>query len=196
MDKFDYKRMYPPLFNPKEIPSIVAVPPFPYFIIDGEGDPADQAYEEAVALLYSMSYTLKMSYKQERWYQDFVVAPLEGVWTAVEVENRDSWRWSSMIAQPLWVTNQIFELVREQVAFKKACSTNEIRFSLVEDGRCLTMLHRGPYREEDRSFAIMDAYCQEHHLQRVGEDHREIYLSDPKKTKPENLKTILRFPIA
>jgi hypothetical protein len=40
----------------------------------------------------------------------------------------------------------------------------------------------------------MLAFAQEQKLRFTGK-HHEIYLSDPRRTKPEKLKTILRHPV-
>ncbi|MDD3904524.1 MAG: GyrI-like domain-containing protein [Sphaerochaeta sp.] len=195
MGIIDVTSEYRSLYHPKNEPSLVSVPAFPYFIVDGEGDPADESYEKAVQLLYELSYTLKMGFTKEPWYRDFVVSPLEGVWTALEVENRDTWRWSSMIVQPSFVTEEMFHPVAELCSFKKKISTKDARFAVLEDGLCVTMMHIGSYAEEDLSIEKMEAFCVENDLLRSSESHREIYLSDPKKTKPENLKTVLRFAV-
>nr|WP_321298461.1 GyrI-like domain-containing protein [uncultured Sphaerochaeta sp.] len=195
MDTYDVKKELKQLYHLPKEPTLVEVPSLSYLIIDGEGDPSDQAYTEAVELLFSMSYTLKMAFRKHSWYKPFTVAPLECIWDAVEVENRETWLWSAMIAQPGWVTEEIVSQVREQVAFKKGLSTSLVRFSPIEEGLCVTMLHVGSYQDEDASFARMEQYCAEHQLKRSSTSHREIYLSNPKKTEPDQLKTVLRFAV-
>ena len=63
------------------------------------------------------------------------------------------------------------------------------------DGLCVQMLHVGPYDDEPVSFNMMQAYCAEHGLRRASDSHREIYLSDARKTDPARLKTVLRFGV-
>ncbi len=193
MEKHDRKKLFKMLYSPKREPSLVIVPPCPYFVVDGEGSPLDEAYDEAVSLLYQLSYTLKMGFKDEPWYQGFVVSPLEGVWSAIEVENRDTWRWRSMIAQPPFITEEIFTKVAERCRFTKGISVKDAYLEQIEEGLCVTMLHIGPYAAENRSFEKMDRFCLENKVRRVDTTHREIYLSDPRKTEPEQLKTVLRF---
>jgi len=195
MEMYDVKKELRQLYHLPKEPTLVEVPPLSYLIIDGEGDPSDQAYTEAVELLFSMSYTLKMGFRKHILYKEFTVAPLECVWDAEEVENRDTWLWSAMIAQPAWVTEEIVSKVREQVAFKKGLSTSHVRFATLEEGLCVSMLHIGSYKDEDASFAKMEQFCTEHQLQRSTTSHREIYLSNPKKTEPGQLKTVLRIAV-
>ncbi len=195
MEVYDVKKELKQLYHTPKEPTLVDVPSLAYLIIDGEGDPSDPAYTEAVELLYSMSYTLKMGFRKHSLYKPFTVSPLECVWDAVEVENRDSWVWSAMIAQPFWVTEELVEQIREQVAFRKGLSTFPVRFCPIEEGLCVTMLHIGSYQDEYASFARMEKFCAGHQLKRSSTSHREIYLSNPKKTEADQLKTVLRYTV-
>lgn len=195
MEKFDRKRLFKTLYSPKTEPSLVRVPSCPYFVVEGEGLPLDEAYDEAVELLYELSYELKTGFKGEPWYQGFVLSPLEGVYSAVEVENRDTWRWRIMIAQPPFITEEIFAKVAERCSFTVDFSVKDAHFEHIEDGLCVTMLHIGPYSLENRSFEKMDRFCLKNKVQRLDATHREIYLSNPKKTEPEQLETVLRYRV-
>ena len=57
------------------------------------------------------------------------------------------------------------------------------------------MLHQGPYDNEPESFKMMESFLNERGLKRLSKDHREIYLSDARKTVPEKLKTVLRIKV-
>jgi len=57
------------------------------------------------------------------------------------------------------------------------------------------MLHLGSYDDEPASFANMENFCIENGYERRSKVHREIYLSDPRKTAPDKLKTVLRFSV-
>ena len=71
----------------------------------------------------------------------------------------------------------------------------KVRFEYLTEGLCCQMLHVGPFDLEPESFARMEAYCEEQGWIRASKIHREIYLSDPRKTEPAKLKTVLRFPV-
>ena len=195
MENHDRKKLFKALYCPKAEPALITVPSCPYFVVEGEGSPLDEAYDEAIKLLYELSYTLKMKFKTESWYKGFVVSPLEGLWSAIEVENRDTWRWASMIAQPPFITEEIFTQVAERCSFTKGISVKDAHFKRIEDGLCVTMMHVGPYENENRSFERMDRFCQQNKLERLDTTHREIYLSNPNKTEPEHLKTVLRYRV-
>ena len=72
---------------------------------------------------------------------------------------------------------------------------DEIKFITSTEGKCVQMLHLGSYDSEKESFDIMEKYCFENNLKRISKIHREIYLSDARKTAPEKLKTVLRFNV-
>ena len=56
------------------------------------------------------------------------------------------------------------------------------------------MLHIGPYADEPATIEKMIAFAKENGLVPHG-IHHEIYLSDPRRTAPERLRTILRQPV-
>jgi hypothetical protein len=55
-------------------------------------------------------------------------------------------------------------------------------------------MHIGPYADEAPNIERMHAYAFEGGYTLRGK-HHEIYLSDPNRTAPERLKTVIRQPI-
>ena len=56
-----------------------------YLAVKGSGNPneEDGAYKKAISMLYTIAYTLKMSYKTDYridGFFEYVVPPLEGFW--------------------------------------------------------------------------------------------------------------------
>ena len=45
-----------------------------------------------------------------------------------------------------------------------------------------------------RTIAVMDAFAAGHDYRMRGK-HHEIYLSDPRRARPEKMKTVLRHPV-
>ncbi len=80
--KFDFKKEFKNIYLQKTQPVIVEVPPMTYLCVDGKGNPnTTQEYKDALAILYGLSYTIKMSKMdgtQPVGYFDYVVPPLEG----------------------------------------------------------------------------------------------------------------------
>ena len=56
-------------------------------------------------------------------------------------------------------------------------------------------MHVGPYATEPPTIERLHAFIAEQGLQRRGK-HHEIYLSDPRRSAPEKMKTIIRQPVA
>ena len=204
---FDFKKEYKALYTPGSQPAVIEVPSMNFIMVDGSGDPNDNPdYQEAIELLYGLSYAIKMSDKEDRQptgYFPYVVPPLEGLWWVADgpfsLTKRDNWRWTSMIRQPDFVTPDFFEWACSKVKVKKPGLTVEkARFETFAEGLCVQVMHIGPYSTEPETVQKMKDYMvQEGLMDKVeaGGKHHEIYLSDPKRTKPERLKTVIRHPV-
>ena len=184
-------------------PVEVTVPSYPYFVIAGEGDPNGAGFGEAVEALYALAYGVRMAPKSKLeipGWVEFKVFPLEGVWDLVVYEDGplrlDNLKYRAMIRQPDFVDEAVAAQVLAAVrAKKKLPRLDSATFERVEDGRSVEMLHLGPFANESSTFRKMQDFCRKESLARVGKIHREIYLSDPRKSAPEKLKTLLRFPV-
>lgn len=203
MDKLDYKKEYKELYLPKRKPMIVTVPPMNFVMISGKGDPNEENFGLETAALYSFSYAVKMSYKSrdipEGFYQ-YTVFPLEGVWDLVDKslssEIKSNYKYTIMIRQPDFLTSELFERFLNEIKKKKNNPyLDKIKFGTISEGLCCQMLHIGSYDDEIFSFEMMDQFCKENGYRRISKLHREIYLSDPRKTEPNKLKTVLRYQI-
>ncbi len=203
---FDYKKQFPDLYAPGKTPVLRKVPPLPYFQVKGEGAPESPAYQEALALLYALSFTIKMSKMGQMvpaGYFEYVVPPLEGLWCSPSgnftAQTRCNWQWTSMIRQPEFVTQEVFTWAKDLAQKKKPeLPFNKVLFTVYDEGLCAQMMHLGPYAEEPHSLAILHDFITENgYLPDASgrRSHHEIYLGDPRKTKPERLKTVLRIPL-
>lgn len=209
MTPFDYKKEYKALYLPKEMPSIVEVPSMQYAAVRGHGDPnePDGEYGKAVAVLYGISYTIKMSYKGSRkvdGFFEYVVPPLEGFWwmdggaPGVDYRNKSGFNWISIIRVPEFVTEEVFAWAKEEAQRKKRIDTSLAELITVSEGLCVQCLHIGSYNEEPATVAKMDHYRMEQGYENDISDrrrHHEIYLSDPRKVSPERMKTVIRHPV-
>ncbi|MFT8310151.1 MAG: GyrI-like domain-containing protein [Sporolactobacillus sp.] len=203
MDKVDYKKDFKGLNLPKQKPVIVHVPEIRFVTIEGSGDPNGEKFAQATAALYSLSYAVKMSYKKDTvpdGYYEYVVFPLEGVWDLVDKTLpptvKSNFKYTLMIRQPDFLTTELFERFLSETKKKKPNSfLDQVTFSTLEEGLCCQMLHKGSYDNEPKSFERMAEFCSEQGYRRVSKTHREIYLSDPRRTEPEKLKTVLRYRV-
>lgn len=204
---FDFKREYREFYMPKAKPELVDVPEMNYVAVRGTGDPnePDGAYKQALGVLYAVSYTLKMSrrsgYVMEGGF-DYVVPPLEGFWETdggvIDYSQKGLFRWISAIRLPDFVTRRDFDWAVETASEKKKLDCSAAEFLTLREGLCVQMLHVGPYDNEPESVALMDAYALENGCAvdiTAERLHHEIYLSDPRRTAPEKLRTVIRHPV-
>ncbi|WP_438490960.1 GyrI-like domain-containing protein [Paenibacillus sp. IHBB 3054] len=204
--KYEWKKQDKALYLPAVEPAILTVPAFPYFMLQGEGNPNSETFADAVGVLYSLAYAVKMLPKKgaaPESYYDYTVFPLEGIWDLnpegrkKAVLDKDDLLYTLMIRQPDFVTADLAGDILEKLKTTKPHPLlHKAAFGSSEDGLSVQMLHLGSYDEEPQSFARMEQYCSEHDLQRVTHTHREIYISDARRTSPEKLKTVLRFQVS
>jgi len=206
-DKVDFKKEYKDLYLPKTKPMLIDVPEIQFIMVDGAGDPYSETYQQAIAILYGLTFTIKMSKmsgKQPSGYYEYVVPPLEGLWWVsggvFSFEQRENWLWTAMIRQPEFVTTAVFDWAVEECARKKPeLDLKRADLSAFTEGLCVQIMHLGPYADEPRSVELMKAFMTDNNLvDETGSErkHHEIYLSDPRKTDPEKLKTVIRHPVA
>lgn len=201
METFDIKRERRDLYAPKPGDfQVVDVPGMGFVMVDGHGDPnTAPAYRDAVAALYTTSYQIRAIAKQQLG-RAHVVAPLEGLWSAPDLGvflrgEKDSWDWTMMIAQPDWISPEIFEEA-VRMAAQKAPATDRVRFERFDEGRSVQILHIGSYDDEAPTIArLHEEFLPAQGLLARGR-HHEIYVSDPRKTAAAKLKTVLRQPIS
>jgi len=205
--KQDWKKAEKQLYLPKTQPEKIMVPAMNFFTISGEGNPNNPEFGEYIGVLYALSYGVKMSPKQgfaPNNYQDYSIYPLEGVWdindeakkNPTEKLNKDTLIFHLMIRQPEFVSPEFAQTVVERVQKKKQHPLiSQVRFETIEDGNCIQMLHIGSFDDEPTSFGLMEEFAQKTGLRRISKVHREIYLSDARKTIPEKMKTVLRFRV-
>lgn len=206
MEKLDLRKQYKHLYSPsaKRV-EMVEVPPLQFAMVDGkippeEGPGESAGFREAVEALYGISYTLKFMVKKRAADPiDYPVMALEGLWAAAsgvyDPAARDTWLYTVMIMQPDFITPELFEEARAQLQRKKpGPGPQRPRLEAFHEGRCVQVLHVGPYADEPATVERMVVFAAENGLALCGR-HHEIYLSDPFRTAPEKMKTILRHPV-
>ncbi len=127
--------------------------------------------------------------------------PMEGLWWADDMsafmENkRDQWKWTSMMPQPeSYYRRHGREEAMEQVHKKSnPPALSKVRFELFNEGHAAQIMHIGPYSAEGPTIQKLHDFIKANGYERSGK-HHEIYLSDPRRSAPEKLKTIVRQPI-
>ncbi|MDR6988590.1 hypothetical protein J2Y66_003094 [Paenarthrobacter nitroguajacolicus] len=200
--KIDFKKQVPSYSAKHGRFSIVTVPSLQFLMIDGHGDPnTSQAYRDALTTLYPVAYKLKFFSKNELG-RDYGVMPLEALWWADDMESftsardKSQWDWTLMTMVPDWITLEHFETARDVTAKKgEAPALEALRLETFDEGMSVQTLHRGSYDDEAPVLEEMhNSFIPGQSLVMTGR-HHEIYLSDPRRTAPEKLKTILRQPV-
>ncbi|MGP3535012.1 GyrI-like domain-containing protein [Microbacterium sp. RD1] len=200
MTKADPKKDIPAYRARSGVFDVVDVPPMRYLMIDGAGDPnTAEDYLAALQTIYPVAYKLKFRSKRDL-ERDYVVPPLEALWDAADrtafttARDKSQWTWTLLNLVPEWVTDDLVAAARRDAA--DAPSIERLRVGTLDEGTCVQTLHIGSYDEEAAVLARMhDEVIPARGLRMTG-THHEIYLSDPRRTEPAKLRTVLRQPVA
>lgn len=200
LDKVDFRKELKNLYNPsvKEV-TVVNVPAMNFLLVNGEGTPTSPQYSEAIEALFNVAYTLKFIVKKDKVI-DYAVMPLESLWwvddmTKFSADRKGEWKWTAMIMQPKYVTDNDFNLAIKQVKKKKnPAALPKVRFESFKEGLAAQIMYVGPFSAEGPTITKIHTFIQNSgHL--LSGKHHEIYLNNPATTAPEKLKTILRQPM-
>ena len=202
MPKVDLKKEMKNFYNPSpRETSIIDVPPMQYAMIDGAGNPnASLEFQEAIETLFGVSYTLKFMLKKREGFPDYAVMPLEGLWWSdnmgtFSMDEKDAWKWTLMIAQPNFVTPELFQEARDELERKKnPPALFKVRLEMYTEGLSVQIMHIGPFSAEGPTVARIHETIMKMGRALKGK-HHEIYLSDFRRTAPEKLKTVIRQPM-
>lgn len=203
--KYEWKKEEKQYYLPKNSPSLVNIPAFKYFCINGRGNPNDKEFSLLVGALYAVSYAVRMMPKKgitPDGYFEYTVYPLEGLWNLTDEGKNKAYLdkndllYTIMIRQPDFVNEEVF---KKAIFFAKKKVSSElldrVYYDIIEDGLSVQILHVGSYDSEPISFDKMKKYINENNLSIKTLIHREIYLSDARKTDKDKLKTILRYRV-
>jgi len=206
--KHEWRKLEKLIYLPKAKPIVIDVPTYKFITIKGEGNPNTEYFKTHIEALYSLCYAIKMTLKkldtQPKGYIDYTVYPLEGVWDINDKAkkiftgkiNKDDLVFTLMIRQPNFVSQEFFNDMLEFTKNKKPNPLLELlKFETISEGKCIQMMHIGPYDNEATTFKIMEDFAKKANLTRSSKIHREIYISDFRKVAPEKLKTVLRFKV-
>ena len=200
----DYKKTEKQFYGTSTKPSVIEVPEMAFITIGGKGDHNGEVFQTATETLYSLSYAIKMANKA---VLEYVVPSLEGLWWAGVLDHLDKseFEWLIMLRQPEFVTAEIFADAVAKVSKKKPqLNLSKARLEKWEEGLCAQITHIGSYDTEAATLETLGRYIAElgceydvvdENVKGLTRRHHEIYLSDPRKSAPEKMKTIIRYPI-
>ncbi|MFN8374270.1 MAG: GyrI-like domain-containing protein [Anaerolineae bacterium] len=202
LTKVDLKQNLKHLYNPsaKEY-TVIDVPAMNFLMIHGIGDPnTSEDYKHAIETLYAVSYAIKFAVRKQQGL-DYPIMALEGLWWTDDgaldftADDRNHWNWTMMMMQPEFVTAELVHIMIAEVAQKKnPPALSRLWFEEYDEGRSVQIMHIGPYSAEHPTIVGMHHFIDDIGHESNGK-HHEVYLSDPTRTAPERLKTVLRQPI-
>lgn len=192
-----FKKFHSEYVMPRQ-PVFVMVGPAKYITITGHGAPGGEQFKAHVSALYAVAFTMKMAEKTAGY--DYKVCHLEGQWWAEDgtdfrAHKPADWEWRLMIRVPEFITQKELDTAVEAVIEKgKAALASDVRLEEIAEGRCVQVLHVGPYADEHPAVQKIQNFAEGKGLHLRG-PHHEIYLSDPNRVPKERLRTILRYPV-
>jgi hypothetical protein len=196
----DARAAWGDIYRARAEPRSVEVPRIEFLMVDGHGDLDGSAFHRALEALYAVAYVVKFRVRKLPRPLDLQVMPLEGLWWIPDArvwdfDDKSDWDWTLMLPQPDVVTpelvNDVVASVRER---RRMVTLDLVRFEPFEEGRCAQALHRGPLSAERPTLERLFNFIRREGLVPVGK-HHEVYLTDPQRTSPGNMRTIVRQPV-
>ncbi|HWQ21330.1 MAG TPA: GyrI-like domain-containing protein [Clostridia bacterium] len=185
---------------------LVTVPAMPYLVIEGVGNPnTSKVFQEAIQALYAAAYTMKFGAKTAG-VADWKVMPMEALWWTTsgkdvsdadfEGKGGEDIAWKALLMQPAVVTAEMLEQAKAEVVRKKkdVPALGRLHLETWAEGLCVQTMYVGPYDGERPTIEMMHAWIATNGYRARGR-HHELYISDPGRTAPERMKTILRLPV-
>ncbi len=193
------KKQYKSMYRTIKKPQLIQCEDQIIISIKGVGGPNTIEFQKCIEALYQLSYAFRMSYKRDvpiDNYETYTVGPLEGFWGTIDNkmydQNKAKLTYELFIVQPKFITKKVFDEYQCELLTKNP-KISEISYQVQNQGLVGQILHVGPYETEDESIAILKNFLYDEGYELCHETHHEIYISDFRRTAPENLKTILRF---
>ena len=197
--KLDLYKLHQAEYSAPRKPALVVTKPANYLTATGQGAPASVEFQEKIGAIYAVAFTIKMAKKFAG--QDYKVCHLEGLWSAGQTSANllaqppETWNWKLLIRVPEFIRSADVKAAIKTLEEKgKGASADEVRLEKINEGKCVQMLHLGPYATEEETITQMMDFAAQQGLVFHGL-HHEIYLSDPRRVPPQRLRTILRHPV-
>lgn len=195
MIKIDHRKTLAHLYHPStKSPGIVDVPAMKFLMVEGTGKPDTLQFQQGAQALYPLAYTLKWMVRLNQDI-DFHVMPMEVLWKVNRTKKE--FNWTMMLMQPEFITPSMVDEARVKAASKADVDLlAKVRFEDYNEGLCVQYCYVGPYQGMDATADRMIAFAEDQGYQVPQRNTHDIYLNDARKTKPENLKSIMRFKVS
>jgi hypothetical protein len=178
------------LYRARTVPALVEVPPARFLAADGAGRPGDEAFQGAVGALFALGYGARFALKRATGAA-VKVPPLEGLYDTPE---NGRFTWTLMLRLPEAIDETLLDGATEAARKRDLPELERVEVRRLAEGRCAQILHIGPYAAEGPTIELLHAFIHGQGLEPRGR-HHEIYLGDPRRARPDRLRTILRRPV-
>ena len=186
-------------------PQEIEAPRATIIAVDGDEPPGSNQFRAAISALYSVGYTLKMGLKfnklpRPEGYFDYAIGAFQTIWwpatgAGFDISGQAGLSWKAFLVVPDFVTTALVkEAALQSRERHPENDTSAVRLDVVNEGHCVQAMHVGPYGQEKPTIDSLQKYIASHGMA-VDGPHHEIYISDPNRTPPEKLKTVIRYPV-
>jgi hypothetical protein len=194
-EQTDLTELRPEFFRAGRVPQLVYLPAATYMAMDGKGEP-ETSLPDAIGAMYTVAYGLK--FRLKRLGHDFKVCPVQAQWwfgsaangAEPGTANADDWTWRLLLMVPDYVTPDDLRAV-QQSARTTTPQVSRVSLIQLEEGPAVQVVHVGQYDAEAGTIAAMHEFMADQGLEAAG-PHHEVYLGDPRRARPEKLRTLLR----
>ncbi|MFY0689830.1 MAG: GyrI-like domain-containing protein [Cyclobacteriaceae bacterium] len=202
MEKLDLSKADKTYYKATKKPQVVDLDAYYYLTIEGQSAPEDPQFMDAIGAIYPIAYGIKFDLKAEG--KDFTVPKMEAYWfvkggakSQGEFKNtpRDKWCWKILVRMPDFVeSDHFFRAVAQAKEKNKSSQLDQVKFELINEGKCAQILHIGSYEAEEETINTLHNFIWENGMQITGY-HKEVYLSDPRRAAEDKLRTIIRYSV-
>ena len=194
-EKIDFSKSHKDLYSATSKVKEIRADKATFLSFEGRGEPGGSAFQSGIEQLYSLAYTTKFMLRNSGKI-DFCVGKLECLWHMDNLDSipRTEWPWQLIVRIPDRVTEGDLKKARFEMQERHHLDTSAVRRWTWKEGRCVQILHVGPYDQVGATFQQLDEYARSKGLQTRSPGH-EIYISDPRRVAPARLKTIVRLPV-
>ena len=195
LDKIDFSKSHKDLYTATSRIKEVRAEKATFLSIEGQGAPGSPTFQSAIQQMFSVAYTTKFMLKNAGKL-DYGVSRLECLWpdAGMDRKPKSEWRWQLLMRIPGSVTESHLKQAREEIRERHGLDTSPVKRVNRAEGRCLQVMHVGPYDEVGKAYKALDDSARSMGLATACPGH-EIYISDPRRVAPAKLKTIIRLPV-
>ena len=199
MENFDIKKIHKKQYNAssKRI-QVIHVPAIKFIMVDGIGNPNVEEFKLKSEVLKVLFKEIKELEKNRGIVCN--TPPIEGLWDTYDnshfdVSRKNMIKFTLMMALPDTVNEKMVSQVKEELANKNDNPyILDVYYKIFEEGKCVQILHRGPYHTDINSTKTIMEYITVENMKLTGL-HHEIYLNNFNKVAKEDLKMIIRYAV-